>query len=170
MGALLSMDDELPNWLPDLITMESFSGNWQHFFEFVYDAFHQDFVANKPNFRGKRLGLKRYPEYDGKSATFWHMISEGSQESERTPDLRRCERIRWPKPIIENDTDPKLKVWAEPKGANKRIHIWFELEGYLVVLDDRKDFILPWTAFYIEYDHQRRKYNKRFERNKGIEF
>ncbi|MNH30689.1 hypothetical protein D3C79_909980 [compost metagenome] len=45
----------------------------------------------------KRLGLKRHPVIQGKEATFWHMISEGNDEAERLPDLRRCERIRWPR-------------------------------------------------------------------------
>lgn len=158
-----------PDWLPDLVFLEEFGGTWQLFLEAIYKHFERDFVLNKPKFRGKRLGLKRYPEYEGKSATFWHMISEGSVEDERIPDIRRCERIRWPKPVIENEHDLSLKVWAEKRGANKRIHLWFENESYLVVLDDRGDFILPWTAFYIDREHQRRKYNKRFERNKGIE-
>lgn len=153
-----------PVWLPDLILMTAFGGNWERFFSAVYAAFEQDFVLNKPVFRGKRLGLKRHPEYDGKSATFWHMISTGEVEEEREPDLRRCERIRWPRPIIENDSAPELKVWAEPRGKQQRIHIWFEAEGYLVVLDDRGDYILPWTAFFIEHEHQRRKYTKRWER------
>ncbi|MFM5477851.1 hypothetical protein ACET81_18225 [Aeromonas veronii] len=106
-----------PIWLPDLILMTASGGDWGRFFSAVYAAFEQDFVLNKPEFRGKRLGLKRHPEYAGKSATFWHMISTGEVEAEREPDLRRCERIRWPKPIIENDSDPELKVWAEPRGA-----------------------------------------------------
>jgi len=158
-----------PNWLPNLVFLEDFGGNWHSFFEAIYQEFERDFVDNKPTFRGKRLGLKRHPEYEGKSATFWHMISEGCKEQERTPDIRRCERIRWPKPVIENEYDSTLKVWVEKRGSNKRIHIWFEEEGYLVVLDDRRDFILPWTAFYVEREHQRRKYNKRFERNQGVE-
>ena len=153
-----------PVWLPDLILMTASGGDWGRFFSAVYAAFEQDFVLNKPEFRGKRLGLKRHPEYAGKSATFWHMISTGDVEEEREPDLRRCERIRWPKPIIENDSDPELKVWAEPRGKLQRIHIWFEAEGYLVVLDDRGEYILPWTAFFIEHEHDRRKHNKRWKR------
>lgn len=153
-----------PVWLPDLILMTASGGDWGRFFSAVYAAFEQDFVLNKPEFRGKRLGLKRHPEYAGKSATFWHMISTGEVEAEREPDLRRCERIRWPKPIIENDSDPELKVWAEPSGKQQRIYIWFEAESYLVVLDDRGEYILPWTAFFIEHEHERRKYNKRWER------
>jgi hypothetical protein len=124
-------------------------------------------VHNKPEFQGRRLGLKRHPEYQGKSATFWHMTSTGDDEAERIPDFRRCERIRWPKPIIENDQHPALKIWAEPKGKNQRIHIWYEDEGYLVVLDDRRDLILPWTAFHIEREHERTKYLKRWKRYTG---
>lgn len=158
-----------PDWLPELLLLEDFSGNWPSFFKTVYQCFEQDFVHNKPTFRGKRLGLKRHPEYDGKSATFWHMISEGSIEDERIPDMRRCERISWPKPVIENEASNSLKVWAEKKSGDKRIHIWFEQENYLVVLNERRGYILPWTAFCVEREHQKRKYNKRFERNKGIE-
>lgn len=157
-----------PLWLPALLLLEDHHGDWQRYFEAVYAAFEQDFVMSKPEFRGKRLGLKRHPEYDGKSATFWHMMSTGEDEAERLPDMRRCERIRWPRPMIDNSTDPVLKVWAEPKGKWQRIHIWFEQEGYLVVLDDRGDFMLPWTAFFIEYEHERRKYNKRWQRYGAI--
>ncbi|MCY1995836.1 hypothetical protein OW766_00745 [Klebsiella pneumoniae] len=150
--------------LPLLVLLEDYSGVWNDYFEVVYKIFYQDFVLTKPVFRKKRLGLKRHPEYEGKSATFWHMVSTGDQEEERIPDIRRCERIAWPKPIIDGSDTPCLKIWAEPKGKNQRIHIWFEDEGYLVVLDDRKDYILPWTAFFIEKKHQKDKYNKRWKR------
>ncbi|PVZ69044.1 hypothetical protein DC094_11235 [Pelagibaculum spongiae] len=156
-----------PQWLPELILMEDFAGDWGSFFAAVYEVFRQDFEQDKPVFRGKRLGLKRHPEYDGKSATFWHMISEGTVEDDRVPDIRRCERIGWPRPIIENSEDAVLKVWAEPRGKNQRIHLWLESEGYLVVLDDRGEYILPWTAFYIEREHQRTKYTKRWNRYKN---
>jgi hypothetical protein len=160
------------SWLPPLLLLEDYRGNWDCYFAAVYSAFAADFVDSKPMFRGRRLGLKRHPEYYGKSATFWHMISEGEVESERTADLRRCERIKWPKPIIENDTAPELKVWAEPskKGSGNRIHIWCEAEGYLVVLEQRETYILPWTAFLVEREHQRKKYTNRWERYKDNQF
>lgn len=152
------------SWLPSLLLFNDYNGNWESYLTAVYSAFKADFVDSKPFFQGRRLGLKRYPEYDGKSATFWHMISEGKEEAERTPDLRRCERIKWPKPIIENDSSADLKIWAEKRGSSNRIHIWCETEGYLVVLDDRKDYILPWTAYFVEYQHERVKMEKRWKR------
>ena len=42
------------------------------------------------------------------------------------------------------------------------------MRKFLVVLDDRGDYILPWTAFFIEREHQREKYNKRWERYKVL--
>ncbi|MFI8620624.1 hypothetical protein ACIGBN_06615 [Marinomonas sp. NPDC078689] len=154
-------------WLPGLVLFNDHGNELERYLDAVYTHFEQDFVLSKPVFRGTRLGLKRHPERNGKSATFWHMTTTGAVEDERELDYFRCERIHWPRPIIENDTHPLLKIWSEPKGRNRRIHIWYEAEGYLVVLDDRGDYILPWTAFYVERDHERRKYNKRWERNRS---
>lgn len=152
------------DWLPPLLLMEDYNGNWERYFAAVYAVFSADFVISKPTFQGRRLGLKRHPEYDGKSATFWHMISTGTDEAERIPDIRRCERMRWPKPIIENDQSFDLKVWTEKRGSSIRVHLWCEAEGYLVVLDDRTDYLLPWTAYFVEREHERTKINKRWLR------
>jgi hypothetical protein len=154
------------DWLPALMVFNDYGGDWERYLEAIYAVFRGDFVASKPAFRGRRLGLKRYPDYDGKEATFWHMISEGSVEEDRIPDFRRCERIRWPRPIIEHDAEPEVLVWTEPRGANDdRIHIYLPDERYLVVLADRGSYILPWTAFHIEHENGHRKYLQRHARH-----
>ena len=91
------------------------------------------------------------------------MTSEGMNEAERTPDLRRCERIRWPRPVIDQSEDPAVKVWVAMRGNEKRIHIWLERQDYLVVLADRDSYLLPWTAYCIEYPHKRAKLQKEYE-------
>lgn len=91
------------------------------------------------------------------------MVSSGEVEADRLPDLRRCERIRWPKQVIENEYMDEIRVWEEMKNGNTRIHLWLYAEGYLVVLDKRDRYCLPWTAYYVEYNHQRRKLDKRWE-------
>lgn len=154
----------LPGWLPPLEELKAYGGDFSRYLDAVYQIFCADFVESKPMFAGKRLGLKRHPVIQGKEATFWHMISEGNDEAERLPDLRRCERIRWPKPIIENAADAALKVWREPNGSGHRVLIWFAEAEYLVVLDERKDYILPWTAYPVEREHQQRKLERRWER------
>lgn len=134
-----------PNWLPNLVL---FNGDWAKYEEILYAYFKDDFIDNRPKkFMGLRIGLKKYPKYKNKEATFWHFISEGKIETERVPDLRRCERIRWPKPIIENTEDNKIKVWENIRGNEKNICLCYGDWEYLIILRKRKDYILPWTAY-----------------------
>lgn len=149
-------------WLPDIIELENYDNDWNTYFEAVYKVFEHDFVRTKPFFRGKQLVLKRYPEYQGKSATFWHMISEGKVEDERTPDLRRCERIGWPSPIITNSTDTEVRCWKNSRKGKTRIVLWVLQEDYVVILDERKNYLIPWTAYLLKYANTRRKMEKEY--------
>lgn len=155
----------MPKWLPALIINNGYK-DWNQYFDDVYRIFERDFVLDKPVYKNIRLGLKKHPEYNGKSATFWHLISEGKIEEERLPCTYRCERIAYPKPIIDNSNDKCLKIWIELRKGEKRIHIWYEDENYLVVLAQRGNYILPWTAFYIKEEHRKKKYNKRWNQYK----
>lgn len=155
--------NQKPKWLPPLVLLGDYDGDWNAYLEVIYRYFTQDFVVSKPVFRGKRLGLKRHPLSQGKEATFWHMIQQGDREADRIPDIRRCERIRWPKPIIEHDGDEAIKVWSNRRRGEQRICLWFEQENYLVILSDRGSFVLPWTAYLVEQPHQKRKLQKEYE-------
>ena len=75
----------------------------------------------------------------------------------RATDLRRCERIRWPRPVIELADEKGLRIWVGVKKNEERIHIWVVEEDYVVVLADRKTYLLPWTAFLVTRGHTRRK-------------
>lgn len=152
-----------PEWLPPLVLFNDHGGNWEKYLNVIYSYFQQDFVVSKPVFQGKRLGLKRHPLSQGKEATFWHMISEGRVEEDRTPDFRRCERIRWPKPVIEHDADPAVKIWRNQRNNETRICLWLVEENYLVILADRGEYILPWTAYLVEQQHQQRKLQKEYD-------
>lgn len=143
--------------LPDLITLEEYGGDIEAYLEAVYEIFKSDFIINRPSFQGKRLALKKYPLVDGKEYTFYHFTHDGDIESERVPNLRRLERIRFPNPMINNSTHPYLKVWRNQRGKSNRILIFHEGESYLVVLDDRTEYILPWTAYLVEYKSRREK-------------
>ena len=157
-------------WLPALVCLDQHGGDWDTYIDAVYAVFRRDFVDSRPKFRGVALGLKRLPLTDGREATFWHMASEGEKEDERIPELRRCERIGWPRPTIEHEADPEIKVWEEHRRGNEyRVHIWLEADDYVVVLARRRagqpdEYVLPWTAFVVESGHYRRGLQKRFEK------
>ena len=161
----MSMD-----WLPDLILLENFNGNWNRYFERIYSQFEADFVASKPTWPGKQVRLKWIPVHDGKSATFWHMISEGDVEHERTPDFRRCERIAWPKSIMQeyDGADPgttacRILWWTELRKNETRYHLTTDDFSYLMVVADRGNYVLPWTAYPVEYSSQREKLRRKWE-------
>lgn len=150
-------------WLPPLVFFKDYGGNWDRYVEALYEFFKQDFVDSTPSFQGRKLALKRHPMAQGKEATFWHLISEGGNEEDRLPDLRRCERIRWPRPIIEHADESGIKVWGNRRKGEKRICIWFEAVEYLVVLAVRKGYILLWTAYPVTRSHRKRKLQKEYE-------
>jgi|SRR5579859_2973734 len=154
---------QLPDWLPDLILLEEYRGNWSQYIEAVYRYFYEDFVQNPPLYERAPIRLKRHPVSQGKEATFWHLTSEGNDEANRLPDLRRCERIRWPKPIIEHEADSLLKVWANERRGEQRICLWLEQEEYLVVLARRPGYTLLWTAYLVTWPHQKRKLQREYE-------
>ena len=156
--------------LPELIYLEDFGGNIQEYLEAVYKIFETDFILKRPVFEGKRLGLKKHPLVEGKAYTFYHFTHSGTDENNREPDFRRMERISFPKAMISNSRHSYLKVWRKKLSGNRnRILIYHEEEAYLVVLDDRGEFILPWTAYPIEYPNMRRRLLKEYQEYKKAE-
>jgi len=159
------------DWLPDLVLFEHSDGDWKAYVECLHRHFENDFVRSLPSWPGKRVGLKRFPEYDGKSATFWHFISEGEDEAERIPDLRRCERIRWPRPMMDtfdgrslHDNPGSRMLWWKSERRGEARYVLASVDfSYKMVVADRGNYVLPWTAYFIERSHQREKLRKEFE-------
>lgn len=157
------MTDEQYFELPELIELSEYGGDFAKYLEAVYELFKRDFIENKLSFRGMRLGLKKHPLYKDKEATFWHMTSEGSDEEERLPDLRRLERIQWPAVMINNSEHPYLKVWENTRGTKTNILIFHEAENYLVILRKGNGYVIPWTAYLVAYESRKQKLLKEYE-------
>jgi hypothetical protein len=115
-----------------------------------------------------KVVLKRHPVEKGKEATFWHLISEGKSEKDRLPDLRRCERIRWPRPIIEHYDQPAIKFWVNERKGEKRICLWIEGEEYLVVLAKRRGYVILWTAYLVTGTRRKMKLEKEYQTYKKL--
>ena len=159
----------MSEWLPELLLLEDAQGNWGMYLDRMHARFVTDFIDSKPAWPGKRVGVKRHPEHDGKSATFWHLISDGAVEAERLPNMRRCERIGWPRPMMDefDAADPdtsatRILWWKETRDSEERYLLAPEDFSYVVVVVDRGEYVLPWTAFWIEYAHQRNKRERAF--------
>lgn len=148
-------------WLPALITLEEHAGNWDRYLKVIYGHFRRDFVLSQPRFKGSRVGIRRKPDDQDKEATFWHLISEG-EEDERYPNLRRCERIRWPRPIIEHHEELCIKVWENQRRGKSNVCIWYEEVDYLVVLGRRRDYMLLLSAYPVQ-PHTKRRLRREYE-------
>ena len=157
------------HWLPQLIPLSDHGGNFASYVEAVYRVFRRDFIASQPLFRGRRCYCDARPDTDGRECGFWHIITEGSVEVERTPDLRRCERIAWPRAIIEAAGTTLVRVWETTTqrrgrgGRQTRIYLAPEDFSYLVVLRQTSTGYVLITAFFIEYEHQREKKRREYE-------
>lgn len=149
--------------------LEDARGDWGVYEEVLYGCFKRDFLDSVPAWPGKRVGLKRHPLSKGKEATFWHFISKGESEADREIVLRRCERIRWPRPIIEAfPNQPPLPAspvlwWKSKRGTEWRYVLALKDFSYVVVVADRGHFVLPWTAYHVERDHQQEKLRREYE-------
>lgn len=153
------------NLLPSKVCLTDFSGDYVKYIDAIYNIFEHDFIIHRPIFGGFKLGLKKHPLFQGRAYTFYHMTHEGVIEDERTPDLRRCECMPWARPTVENVTTYSLKFWEQKRKGKHRICIWLETTddvGYCFILDVRKTFLLPWTAFVLEYEHEARKKEKEY--------
>jgi len=157
------------DWLPPLVLLADAGGDWHVYEEVLYGCFKRDFVDSLPFWPGKRVGLKRYPLSKGKEATFWHFISTGESEADREIDLRRCERIRWPRPMMEafpNKPPPMASPvlwWKSQRGTEWRYVLTLADFSYVVVVADRGEYVLPWTTYHVEHDHQRKKLRLDYE-------
>ena len=154
----------LPDWLPSLILLEDYAGNWDRYLAEVYGVFYGDFRSSRPIFGGQAV---KYDDrlQNGKETAFWHMISEEDKATgQRLPDLRRCERIRWVRTVIEHIDDERVSVWENERHGRKRIVLWMEEQDYLVVLEERPKGYFLLTAYRTNREHTRRKLRRDRER------
>jgi len=155
-----------PPWLPGLLLLEDFDGDAKRYLAEAHAIFERDFGQRQRTFLGKRVGLKRHPLINGWSATFWHFISEGKVEDDRDVNPRRCERIAWPSALMAaaDRSSPDVHCWndSNPRGQTT-ISVALTDFSYLLVVADRGDYVLPWTAYPVDRGHQRKKLRNRLE-------
>lgn len=148
---------------PNLLLFEDYKGVFQTYFEAVYSVFQRDFITTKPNYRGLKVSLRKYPEVDGMHRTFYHITHEGQDENNRKPDFRRMERICFPRFVIENFEHDDILIWKNSRGKEERIVLFNEVENYVVVLTERNDYYLFVTAYCIDKDHRKKKLLKEYQ-------
>ena len=157
MGSFGATGMNKPSWLPDPLQYSDFNGNWERFIEAVYRIFEGDFKESRPSYNERSLTFDSRIE-QGKEVAFWHIVSSiDPNTKDRVPDLRRCERIPWPRPIIEHPDDDVLMVWKNKRGRDTRVLLWLEKLDYLVVLSEKSRAVIIVTAYCTDRRHTRAK-------------
>lgn len=125
-------------------------GQWPPYEDALYDVFLETVVDGGLSFRGLPIDVQFRPHTNGKGFSFWHIISEGPNEEDRTPDFRRCERIRWIAWMIQNATSHSdLSWWENQRGQSTHVVIWHEAAEFAVILAKRKDYYLLKSAYCV---------------------
>lgn len=148
--------------LPDLVEFNDYSG-WDEYVEVIYEIYCKEIKTKDLTYHGNRIALRRYPIYQNKDKGFWHLITEGDIEDQRNPDLRRCAHIRWIKYVIANVDSGEIKVWKNTRKGKSNICLATGDFSYLVVLGERKDYVLLLSAYPTPESYKKRKLNREYE-------
>lgn len=134
--------------LPELILLNEHDGNWSAYLETIYQCYLDDVVNAKLHYNKLPIKFQFRPMHEGKGFAFWHTISEGDKEENRTADLRRCERISWIAWIVKYASISNLITsWENKRGNNHHVVLFCEAESYVVILAKRNGYYLFKTAY-----------------------
>lgn len=157
------MTSSTPSWLPPLACLEDFDGDATDYIEHLFEIFSRDFIADKPQYNGSSVFFDKADE-NGKPRAFNHITTDSDRT---TLDLRRCERIGWIKPIIENASNPAVLFWEREhftsSRKSNRLYFFLECDNFLVILEEKKNGHFMITAIYVDNPHQKRKHLKAHE-------
>ena len=150
--------------IPPIIELDSYNGDYEAYEDAIYAAYQTTFENHKFFFNGKPIFQKKHPMFKNKSGTFWHIISSGEVEENRLPDLRRYERVTWPAYILNycKENCEKILIWKNKRKNKRRILLWCQEIDYLVILEERREFFLFWTAYPVTRSHTKCKLLKEY--------
>lgn len=152
--------------LGPIVELSHYNGNYKSYEEYLYGVFKADLYNRKVFYKNKPVSLKRFPEQLGKEFSFYHLTCKNfnhtGNEEDREPDLRRCERLHWIKPSIETNhlvtCNQQCFVAYIKRVRNKdRVHLLNKEDRYMIVLEEREDYYLLVTAYYIEHENTLRR-------------
>ncbi len=139
--------------------------NYVEYENFLYQIFKNNFIENTICFNNKPVRIKRDPILHDKVDAFYHIIcgNEGLG-----PEPERCKRISWVHSFILNYKKCKIhkgcsgvKIWVAPyrdkRGLKSRIKFLSTEGKYFVILEDRQDYYMLITAYYIDANHRLKK-------------
>ena len=156
-------------WLPERILLPNNDfGKYKEYENHLYDVFLSDIFNKVGCYKGKRVSMRKTPETFNRHESFYHIICDKRGDI-WYPNFERASRILWGKAIIEHNPCEEnccdcsgLLSWDKKEG-NRNIHkILFKDKKYLVILEERQNYWIYITSYYIEDSYRLRKISKEY--------
>lgn len=81
-------------WLPSLLRLEEYGGDWQRYIDAVYAIFERDFIQNPPTLQGLPVGY-RHLVVLARRDTYMLLVTAFPMEQERRRQRFRAEYEAW---------------------------------------------------------------------------
>ena len=154
---------DMPDWLPEPLKLGAWSTQT---YDHLYEWFQNEILSAPLEYDSQEVWYFREKE-DGYEKLFWHLTSrEDTATKERFPDLPRCTRLPWLRPVLRNASKPEVLHWDHVEGdGTTKTYVWLEAYDYVVILkkfDNGSRRLI--TAYWIEYANEKNKLLKKYER------
>ena len=169
----------MPDWLPEAASVNPWTENT---YDMLYTIFCRDIRDHNLRYIGNDVWIFHDME-DGKEKIFWHLTTRDSKrekiprrkrkfypkaqthtEKERLPDLRRCERLPWIKPLLAHPAEPEVLAWDHEEGDGTiKTYVWIKDNDFVVIMkkypDDKRRLI---TSFYVDKFYTRKDFERKY--------
>lgn len=163
-------------WLPKRILLPNDDWtNYPQYEEDLYNIYLSEIYNKIGYYKGKYVQMRRQPERNSKHESFYHIICDKTKDKDNIwyPNIERASRLTWGKAIIQHDpchdsscNCSGLLSW-DIEESQRHIHkILFKEAKYLVILEERDDYWLYITSYYIDNSHRLRGLTKEYHDHK----
>lgn len=161
-------------WLPKRILLPDDDwSNYPAYEEKLYQIFLKEIYNHIDFYKSKPVHMRRAPEWNNKHESFYHIICDKTKDKDNLwfPNKERASRLKWGKAIIEHDpcfesccNCAGLYSWdtVDQNGKRKIHKILFKEKKYLVILEERSDYWLYITSYYIDGSRKLRELTKEY--------
>lgn len=146
------------SWLPQPLNFIDYGSNQGRITAAAYAIFKNDFIDSSPECFGKKVIPNPNLMPDGSEECFWHLISQ-EHRNNRVFMVNRCERINWPRSIIENIDHQDVISWKTRHKGKKsgkkdwRLKIALRDFSYIIILREQSKYYVLITAYPVDYPH-----------------
>lgn len=156
-------------WLPALYDYPDWN-NYNEYENMLYNFFENHYLKSVINFKGRKIQFRYQPIEGGKIEAFYHIICKNyTEKNNRQPDTERIIRIPWARAFIENynctyDCCSEKPLYWNQLGNRGAVKHYIYFQRYLVIMEERENYFLFITAFFVEEEYYHRKLLKDFQK------